>query len=358
MKLKTKIFNFAAGILATAGLTPAMSGCHAIYDDSDCVESYNTVRFEYTHNMKFADAFTNEVKSVTLLVFDSSTGKLVKRIDAPKDKLKDGNKLDLAVDPGEYDILVWGGQHSDHYAIAAGETGTSTAADFHCRMNRTEANGVSVSKDDLEPLFHGMVHVSLPYAAPSNPHEVVIPVMKDTNVIRVVLQHVDGEVVDHSKFDFSITDCNGWLNHDNSLRDANTVIDYRPWRTVTGSVDINTDPKPAPGSKADAFDMTGYSRAVLGASLAEFTVNRLFMSNNPTLTVTERATGKTVLQIPVRDYALLVKGFYHEQMDDQEYLDRQDEYNMTFFLTGDNKWLSTVIIINDWRIVHHDVDIQ
>ena len=120
MKLKTKIFNFAAGILATAGLTPAMSGCHAIYDDSDCVESYNTVRFEYTHNMKFADAFTNEVKSVTLLVFDSSTGKLVKRIDAPKDKLKDGNKLDLVVDPGEYDILVWGGQHSDHYAIAAG----------------------------------------------------------------------------------------------------------------------------------------------------------------------------------------------------------------------------------------------
>ena len=182
--------------------------------------------------------------------------------------------------------------------------------------------------------------------------------MKDTNVIRVVLQHVDGEAVDHSKFDFSITDNNGWLNHDNSLRDANTVIDYRPWRTVTGSVDINTDPKPAPGSKADAFDMTGYSRAVLGASLAEFTVNRLFMSNNPTLTVTERATGKTVLQIPVRDYALLVKGFYHEQMDDQEYLDRQDEYNMTFFLTGDNKWLSTVIIINDWRIVHHDVDVE
>ena len=97
---------------------------------------------------------------------------------------------------------------------------------------------------------------------------------------------------------------------------------------------------------------------MLFRSLAEFTVNRLFMSNNPTLTVTERATGKTVLQIPVRDYALLVKGFYHEQMDDQEYLDRQDEYNMTFFLTGDNKWLSTVIIINDWRIVHHDVEIQ
>ena len=60
----------------------------------------------------------------------------------------------------------------------------------------------------------------------------------------------------------------------------------------------------------------------------------------------------------MRDYALLVKGFAHEDMDNQEYLDRQDEYNMTFFLTGDKQWLSTVIIINDWRIVRHNVDIE
>lgn len=359
MKLKSKTLNIAGAILLAASLTGILSGCDSvIYDDSDCVESYNTVRFEYTYNMKNADAFAQEVKSVTLFFFNSATGKLVRRVDAPREKLKDGNKLDVAVEPGEYDILVWGGDYSGDYTIADGQPGTSVAEDFHCRMNRRESNGVHTSDACLEALYHGMVHVSLPYASPSAPHEVVIPMKKDTNTIRVVLQHVSGEVVSHEDFEFTLTDRNGWLNYDNTLRDAGTTINYLPWRTLTGSVDINTDPNDAPGNVASPAVKTAASRSVLGASLAEFTVNRLMMENNPVLTITNKQTGKTVLSIPVRDYALLVKGFAHEDMDNQEYLDRQDEYNMTFFLTGDKQWLSTVIIINDWRIVRHNVDIE
>ena len=51
------------------------------------------------------------------------------------------------------------------------------------------------------------------------------------------------------------------------------------------------------------------------------------------------------------DYALLVKGNYNRQMSNQEYLDRQDEYNMTFFLDEDGDWLSASIIVNSWRVV-------
>ena len=112
MKLKSKTLNIAGAILLAASLTGILSGCDSvIYDDSDCVESYNTVRFEYTYNMKNADAFAQEVKSVTLFFFNSATGKLVRRVDAPREKLKDGNKLDVAVEPGEYDtrrcIMAW-----------------------------------------------------------------------------------------------------------------------------------------------------------------------------------------------------------------------------------------------------------
>ena len=38
-------------------------------------------------------------------------------------------------------------------------------------------------------------------------------------------------------------------------------------------------------------------------------------------------------------------------MDDQEYLDRQDEYNLVFFLDADGDWLSSSIIINSWKVV-------
>ena len=106
MKLKTKIFNFAAGILATAGLTPAMSGCHAIYDDSDCVESYNTVRFEYTHNMKFADAFAHEVNVVTLYLLDVD-GKVVwQRTEQGESLAADDYAMTIDVEPGEYELLA------------------------------------------------------------------------------------------------------------------------------------------------------------------------------------------------------------------------------------------------------------
>ena len=62
------------------------------------------------------------------------------------------------------------------------------------------------------------------------------------------------------------------------------------------------------------------------------------------LTVSNKETGKTVLSIPLIDYALLVKGFYNRDMDDQEYLDRQDVYDMVFFLDESDRWLDAIFI--------------
>jgi hypothetical protein len=63
-----------------------------------------------------------------------------------------------------------------------------------------------------------------------------------------------------------------------------------------------------------------------------------------------------VCRIPLADYALLVKGNYRKEMSDQEYLDRQDEYTMTFFL-DEGEWVSSVIYINSWRVVLNDTEL-
>ena len=67
--------------------------------------------------------------------------------------------------------------------------------------------------------------------------------------------------------------------------------------------------------------------------------------------MSNKETGKTVLSIPLIDYALLVKGFYNRDMDDQEYLDRQDVYDMVFFLDESDRWLDAYIYINSWKVV-------
>ena len=74
--------------------------------------------------------------------------------------------------------------------------------------------------------------------------------------------------------------------------------------------------------------------------------------------VTTNDKGEKVLSIPLIDYALLVKGHYNREMSDQEYLDRQDEYNMTFFLDENGHWANSTIIINDWQIVLNDADLS
>ena len=44
-------------------------------------------------------------------------------------------------------------------------------------------------------------------------------------------------------------------------------------------------------------------------------------------------------------------------MDDQEFLDREDEYMMTFFIDENLEWYAAEIYIQSWRIVLHDYDI-
>lgn len=346
-----KTLRHTALAIAVAAVAVPLTGCDAIYDDTDCYQSYNLVRFVFDHNMKFADAFDNEVDQVSVLVFNKEDGRLVKRVDAPHSQLSENNELVLDMETGNYDILTWAGRHSESFDIAAGEVGVSTLEDFHCRMRRLEEQDGSHVREDLAHLWHSQIEAVLPYASPSKPNILTVPLKKDTNTFRVVLQNINGEALNEEDFDITITDSNGWLNHDNSLRD-DVELTYHPWYTYSGSVDINSNPQDPEGTRAMPFEVD--TRASLGAMLAELTTGRLVTDNKPMLTVRNKKEGKVVLQVPVIDYALLVKGFYHQHITDQEYLDRQDEYNMTFFLDENNRWLSTVIIINDWRIIRYE----
>ena len=122
---------------------------------------------------------------------------------------------------------------------------------------------------------------------------------------------------------------------------SDELITYSAWHQSTGSA-----------------DMEDYTRAVtsVNVALAELTIGRMRAGQSPVLHIKNRATGEDVFRIPLADYALLVKGNYRKEMGDQEYLDRQDEYTMTFFL-DEGEWVSSVIYINSWRVVLNDTEL-
>lgn len=324
----------------------SMTSCNAILgeEDVDCSVEYR-VKFKYDKNMKFADAFANEVKSVTLYAFDEE-GKFVYQRTEQGDMLgEDGYTMPVEVEPGDYNLVTWGGlENEESFAVPVLTEGVSTIADLDCKMNRQylsrATDGSAYVNEDLKPLFHGQVQKQS-FGRAATQEIVTIPLVKNTNNVRIVLQHLSGEAVDVSKFTFTIEDENGLMNYDNSLKDDEELT-YYAWRTDSGTADMNAD-----GSRATT---------AVGVAIAELTVGRLVEENKPILTITNDK-GEKVLSIPLIDYALLVKGYYNREMSDQEYLDRQDEYNMTFFLDENDKWVSSSIIINSWKVVLDNVDL-
>lgn len=331
-------------LLAIFACTSALHACNSvIYDDEgDCSVNYR-VKFRYDYNMKYADAFAREVNTVTLYLLDKS-GNIVWQNTEQGDALASGDyAMTIDVEPGEYDLLAWcGTSDKGSFTIPQATVGTGLT----CTLNRQyDTDGAAFVKKDLDRLFHGWLPEQT-FGDTEGTYTYTIPLVKNTNNVRVVLQHLSGEPIDRDKFVFTIRDDNGCMDWDNTLIPDEPVT-YYAWHTDSGEAGVDTQVR----SVNDA------SRSVFSAAIAELTVPRLVKGHETRLTVTNMETGETVFSIPLIDYALLVKGFYNRDMDDQEYLDRQDEYDMVFFLDEGSRWIDTYIYINSWKVVLQNSDL-
>lgn len=311
-----------------------------IYDgEGDCSVSYR-VKFRYDYNMKFADAFAHEVDVVTLYLLDADGRVVWQRTEQGEALAADGYAMTVDVEPGEYGLLAWCGT-TDKGSFSIPET--TVGKQLTCTLDRQhDAGNKAFVTEDLDRLFHGWLPEQT-FGKTEGTYTYTVPLVKNTNNVRVVLQHISGEAVDKDRFVFTITGTNGSMDWDNTLLPDEPVTFYA-WHTDAGEAGMD------PGIEA----MPIVSRAVFSAAIAELTVPRLVKGQELRLTVTDKETGRTVFSIPLIDYALLVKGFYNRDMDDQEYLDRQDVYDMVFFLDESDRWLDAYIYVNSWKVVLHN----
>lgn len=310
-----------------------------IFDgEGDCSVHYK-IKFAYDKNMKYADAFAKEVSSVSLYIFDTN-GVLVYQGNETGSTLADENySMPIELNPGKYNMLAWCGVgNGEYFTLPQAEIGVTSIDELKCKLNRN--NGIS--DKELAPLFHGQQEITI--GEEPGIHYETISLTKNTNTVRVVLQQLSGDDVDPSLFSFEIQDYNGYMAHDNTLLE-DELITYKPWSLSTGTADVNAE-------------LHSRAASTVGVAVAELTTARLVEGENPLLVVKNMAEDKVVLSIPLIDYALLVKGNYNRNMSAQEYLDRQDEYNLTFFLDESGEWISSSIIINSWRVVLKNQVIQ
>lgn len=332
---------YAAILVAAAA---SLAGCDSfIYDDEGDCDPYYKVRFVYDMNMKFADAFPQEVYEVTLYVVDYATGKIVWSHHESSEALRqDGYLMDVdGLEPGTYSLIAWAGEgHTTSFAVREATRHT----DLQCSLIRTRGeNGNAESRNDLKRLYHGKL-MAQTFPDEQGVHVYTVPLVKNTNDIHIVLQHLNGTPVDADDFIFTVEDANGNMDWDNSLMPDETIT-YHAWAVNSASAGVDIP---------EELDPDAHSRAItnVSACVADLTVARLMEDrrDKAMLKVYNADSGENIISVPLVDYCLMVKGHYRP-MDDQEYLDRQDDYSMVFFLDRNDKWLNTVIMINSWKVI-------
>ena len=300
------------------------------------------ISFKYDYNIKFANAFANEVNSIALYVFDEDGVLVEHTTTSDKEALsKDNFEINLQLDPGKYHLLAWGGLMNEESfdLLVDAKVGETRLEEVQVKMHRQyNDNGEATVSEDLLPLYHGSMAIDVNDEDGTYRH--TMSLTKNTNAVRILLHEMSGQQMDADQYIFEIKDNNGLYDWDNTLLNDEEIT-YSAWYQETGCADLDE-------SRAITF---------MSVALAELTIGRMRADKSPILFIKNRQTGEEVVRIPLADYALLVKGHYREHMGNQEYLDRQDEYVLTFFL-DEGVWLDTYILINSWRVVLNDTELN
>ena len=292
------------GALALLGL----AACDYIHDDSLPLCEYR-LRFVYDYNMKYADAFQHEVTKAALFICDDK-GTYLSRKDIEGDELK-ANNIRMDLDPGTYQLLTWAGLDEGSYEWPELTPGTSTIEDIRVRTRR---GADATQPNELEPLWHALDTLVI---TGDQHEEKVISLAKNTNKLRVVLQDTEGYSMDVKDFTFQIVADNGYMDYDNQLLD-DPAITYTPY--YAKSIDI------AGGDTINGKPANQY------VAVAELNTMRLMDKQNYRLIVRHKGWEEDVLNVNLCNYLLLTQMEGHD-ISAQEYLDRQDEYSIVFFLT-------------------------
>ena len=331
----------------------AVSSCDSIlnYDEGDCTVEY-MVKFKYDYNMKFANAFSKEVKTVTLYAFDENGQFIYQKTEEGARLEQDDYAMKVEIEPGKYRLIAWAGlkNNDDSFAVPLLIPGKSDLEELTVKTLRsvqtraTNGDMINLANPNLASLWFGE---SLQTFTRAGRQDVVtVPLIKNTNTFRILLQQMQGVEIDVNQFEFSIKDDNGWMNYDNSLL-KDDILTYQPYYRASGGITRTTN-----NIKAINEEET----TPISTAIAEIKVGRLVLEKNPRLTITNKKTKEIVLSLPLIDYLVMTKPTEYN-ISSQEYLDRQDMYNMTFFLDPNMAWLQTEIIINGWTIRLNDTDL-
>ena len=338
--------------LAAAGL----SGCSLMHDDLDPCPSGVDLKFVYDYNIQRADMFPDHVGGVTVYVFDRSGRYITQQEDfntaADRPLASHSYRMHLDLAPGTYRFVALAHQRgmddclSDagaKYRHAAMVPGQNSLSDLRVVLDRMDGEVVNEGTH-LDTLWHGMSATPLEVRDMEAASQ-TISLVRNTKSLTVSLHQLDDPAGIHSDdFDIKITASNGITGHDNTML-ADESLTYTPYATWTTEF-------PA-ADEGDNESRTVQERTAHAA----LSFNRIIHDrtgaadgSDALLTIYNKRSQKTVATINLADCLAQGRGaFEFHNYTPQEFLDREYDYKLDFFLKGDTwQYLDLKISILSW----------
>lgn len=295
------------------------------------------VVFRYTYNIVEADAFSEEADWVHLYIFDDG-GSLIMQQRATDVRGDDGFKMRIPLNTtGEYSLVAFAGSSGDEDFIIP----EMTVGDSKEKLTAAVAkNGDGINSERLNSLLIGTIDANISGLRQT----MTIDMMKCTHTVRVILMPIQGgEEINPESYEFSIDDKCGTLAFDASPL-GEDLLTYKPcFLEVT----------------SDGTSEQTAAKPVNSAIVAEFSTSRLIKNFEPRLVIRNSETQTEMMDINLTWLLTLQEIEEHRtEWSDQEYLDRQDDYAITFFIDIDtDSWFQSRIIVNGWVISFEDVEL-
>ena len=133
--------------------------------EGDC-GVYHCIRFKYDYNMKFANAFANEVNSLSLYMFDDNNI-LVQKIDVDDKAVLSSDTFNIVLEPapGNYQLLALGGMQDEtsFKLIADAKIGETTLEEMQVKSKLLEHVAYRILrtiKSKWSEVSHGEVSIT------------------------------------------------------------------------------------------------------------------------------------------------------------------------------------------------------
>lgn len=366
-----KLVCFSAIALTT------MSSC--IKEDmDDCPPAISKValQFDYTYNVKQADAFAAEVKNINVYAFDEN-GKFFDSYIESREKFETGHTMEITgLKDGKYtfvclarDRQVMSRAEDDEmeFSFASLTPGVSTIDDLTERMGKD--NGEEIKNDkEFAALYTAKTQVDFQRLNQNGNEGTVVTstlsLMKCTKTYRIVLLPYENDQADFKpeNFDVRIEGSAAWLDHKGEKM-KNERITYLPYNMERRAnydgahTEVNEEPVDQALiydlSSSRMFERQSDRRAVRDGDKSKYDDKRIIITD-----LRDKDNPIELFNHSLPWFLALCGEKVNQNWDDQEYLDREDHYVLMFYVSDKRDYnMITKVNVNGWNVNLKDTEL-